>query len=440
MAGMRPMLQIQSEAMRRFIHDDYTVQELEELQQLLDAAGTFDFVPLNNGLFPAALALQEDYEYTGYSNVWVRDNVLVSYGQYASGRKEAAVECMKTLAEYFWKYRTRFERIIAGQDDPDNPMLRPHIRIDGNTLSEIDQQWAHAQNDALGYFLWFYCQLIRNGDIAPADVQAPLLTLFVDYLSTIRFWEDEDSGHWEEVRKIAASSVGTATAGLLELSRLYDAFPQLVSQTNDSCAYFDRLEAAITHGKTTLQQILPSECIQPDPQQRRDVDAALLFLIEPLRMVSGSLADRILADVNTHLVGDYGIRRYIGDSYWCADYKDKLSPEKRTNDFSEDQSARDALLTAGQEAQWCIFDPVLSVIYGRRFQESGLPEDRQQQIHYFHRALAQLTGENSPFGALRCPESYYLVQGEYVPNDITPLLWTQANLLQALFWMRHTTT
>ena len=31
---------------------------------------------------------------------------------------------------------------------------RPHVRFDGRTLSEIgDQRWAHAQNDALGYFL-----------------------------------------------------------------------------------------------------------------------------------------------------------------------------------------------------------------------------------------------------------------------------------------------
>jgi hypothetical protein len=33
---------------------------------------------------------------------------------------------------------------------------------------------------------------------------------------------------------------------------------------------------------------------------------------------------------------------------------------------------------------------------------------------------------------------YYLRQGSYVPNDVTPLLWTQANLLVALDLMEKT--
>ncbi|MEL6327714.1 MAG: phosphorylase kinase, partial [Cyanobacteria bacterium J06626_23] len=50
---------------------------------------------------------------------------------------------------------------------------------------------------------------------------------------------------------------------------------------------------------------------------------------------------------------------------------------------------------------------------------------------YFNRSLGQLTAEDSPFGELKCPEAYYLEKGRYVPNDVTPLLWTQANLMLA---------
>ncbi|RLS37264.1 MAG: phosphorylase kinase, partial [Planctomycetota bacterium] len=32
----------------------------------------------------------------------------------------------------------------------------------------------------------------------------------------------------------------------------------------------------------------------------------------------------------------------------------------------------------------------------------------------------------------RCPESYFCEKGQWIPNDITPLLWTQGNLWQAL--------
>ncbi len=432
------MSQKRCQALEPYFKEEYVQSDLDQLETLLREAGTFDFVPLDNGLFPAALALQEDLEYTGYSNVWVRDNVLVSYGLFASGDIQKAVHCLKTLAAYFWKYKNRFEDIIAGTADPEDPMQRPHIRFDGKSLSENNQQWAHAQNDALGYFLWLYSKLIREEHIPVGDVEPELLQLFVDYLHVIRFWEDEDNGHWEEAKKIEASSIGAATAGLLELSKLYDDKPELTEKNRPSCEQFDRLEEGITRGRNALNKILPSECVQSDPGKERKYDSALLFLIEPLQMTDGAIADCILRDVSEHLQGEFGIRRYLGDSYWCADYKDKLDPEQRTNDFSEDQSARDQLLTPGQEAQWCIFDPILSVIYGRRFAKTQNADDRAKQIAHFHRALTQLTNEESDFPPLRCPESYYMVKGKYVPNDITPLLWTQANLLLAIHTMRQT--
>ena len=40
------------------------------------------------------------------------------------------------------------------------------------------------------------------------------------YFQAIRYWQDEDSGHWEERRKIEASSIGAVVAGLRELRLL----------------------------------------------------------------------------------------------------------------------------------------------------------------------------------------------------------------------------
>ncbi|MGO8880174.1 MAG: phosphorylase kinase, partial [Desulfomonilaceae bacterium] len=90
----------------------------------------------------------------------------------------------------------------------------------------------------------------------------------------------------------------------------------------------------------------------------------------------------------------------------------------------------------GQEAQWCIFDPIMSIIYGQKYQRYHRKEYLQQQVYYFNRSLGQLTGEDSPFGAFRCPELYYLEKGQYVPNDTVPLLWTQANLWMAFKIMK----
>lgn len=433
------MLTAQAACIQPFLKDSYTTEDLQKLETLLNDAGTFRFEALSNGLFPAALALQDDTEYTGYSNCWVRDNVLVAWGLYASGRVEPAVRSLQTLAQYFLKSRHRFDNLITGKSDPSDPMQRPHIRIRGEQLEEIDQHWAHAQNDALGYFLWAFSRLACDRVFEPTSDQIDLMILFVETLHALKFWEDEDSGHWEEVRKIAASSIGTATAGLLEFSRFYDERADLFQEHQIACERIDILEDSITRGRNALYSILPAECVQEDPLKNRKYDAALLFLIEPLQIVNYEMADKIISDIQEHLQGDYGIRRYVGDSYWCADYKEKLSPEQRTDDFSDNQETRDALLQKGEEAQWCIFDPILSVIYAKRYHHSGDKNDREKQIHYFQRALTQLTAEDCRMGGLRCPESYYLENGTYVPNDITPLLWTQANLLQSLEWMKKTT-
>ena len=141
---------------------------------------------------------------------------------------------------------------------------------------------------------------------------------------------------------------------------------------------------------------------------------------------------RILKDIEENLEGPYGIKRYIGDSYWAADYKEKLDPTQRTVDFSATVEMRNKLLTAGQEAQWCLFDPIMSAAYGRRYQRTGRRRDLDLQTHYFNRSLGQLTGKVAGIPEFQCPEAYYLEKGRYVPNDQTPLLWTKANLLVAL--------
>ncbi len=197
------------------------------------------------------------------------------------------------------------------------------------------------------------------------------------------------------------------------------------------------LDGLISRGEEALASILPAECIQSDPRKYRRYDSALLFLIYPLEVVDGPMEETILEDVRLNLQGDYGIRRYLGDSYWTADYKEKLPAEELTADVSERQEARDALARPGEEAQWCIFDPIISIIFGRRYLRSGDPIDLEGQVLHLNRSLGQMTGPECPQGELRCPEAYYLEHGRYVPNDHVPLLWTQANLRLALLAMRQ---
>lgn len=406
-----------------------TVEETGKLVSFLEANNTFSFPALDNGLFPAAIA----HESTGYQSIWVRDNIHVAHALYAVGKTAPACKAATTLTEYFLKHKDRFDNIISGKHQATEVMKRPHIRFDGNTLSEIDEKWAHAQNDALGYYLWFYSLLALHGELTPSPESLELLAAFVHYFEKIRFWEDQDSGHWEEARKIEASSIGTVVSGLVTLKQFLDK-SQNWNQLNygGTPVSSNQLDELIRQGQATLSDILPAECLQDDPLLARKYDGALLFLIYPLGLVQGEMAESIMEDVRTHLMGDYGIRRYLGDSYWCADYKDMLSEDDRTSDFSDDQASRDKLLKPGQEAQWCIFDSILSVIYGQRFLESESNEDFEKQRFHLERSLKQVTTDECRFGPYLCPESYFMEKGKYIPNDITPLLWTQGNLMIAL--------
>ncbi len=424
-----------------WIPDTSTAAHVRELIQFLQEQGTFNFPTLANGLFSAAAGEGGDFELSGYHNVWVRDNIQIAWAHLVV-QDEAAIPraCLQSLTAFFAKYGHRFAGIIDGNVDPSDPMNRPHIRFDGTHLTENTEKWAHAQNDALGYFLWLSCTLIVRGDLSIEHADWELFSQLVRFWQVVEVWQDEDSGHWEEVRKIAASSMGCVAAGLsllLELMQNPDVSSLL------ACGKYpvtlQDVAELLQKCREALFGILPAECVQPDPLQNRRYDAALLFLIYPLNILQDrALEDRILADVQSQLQGPYGIRRYPGDSYWCADYRTLMSADMRTGDFSEDLDTRDKLLKPGMEAQWCIFDPIVACIHGRRYLDDGDPAALQQQLTATRRALSQLTTAGSRFPQYRCPESYFCENGQWIPNDITPLLWTQANLWQALMLLEQT--
>ena len=399
--------------------------DVRSVIEFLELQGTFRFPRLPNGLFSASASDAEGFAETGYQHIWVRDNMHIAHAHLVIGKPEVAVRCVRTLLDYFAKHRHRLTTIDAADIDYSDPMNRPHIRFDGRTLGELEEKWAHAQNDALGYFVWLTSRLARLGHLELTEADRDIVVDIVRFWDKVKFWEDEDSGHWEENRKISASSIGVALAGLRELDRY-------LGEEERAPVLQSVLSRLMDEGGQALDRILPAECIQEDPSKNRRYDSALLFLIYPMEIVSDPIADRIISDVEEHLMGPIGIRRYLGDSYWCADYRTLLASDQRTADFSDSLDARNALLKPGMEAQWCIFDPIISVIYGRRYEKSRQPKDLDRQRYFLGRAFGQLTTADSRFGAWKLPESYFCERGEWIPNDITPLLWTQANVRLAL--------
>jgi phosphorylase kinase alpha/beta subunit len=413
------------------IADEYTPERLAKIRETLDAHGTHAILSVEHGLF-SATAAPAATSVSGYHNVWVRDNVLVANSFRLRGELAPAVACMQGLSQFFAKQRPRFLDIINDTSRllKDDVQRRPHIRFAAQALGELPERWPHAQNDALGLALWFRFLLANSGALPMTAADWETYELFPRYLEAIEYWEDRDSGAWEEGRAVRNSSVGAVVAGLEEM-REYLRSPDRQKKGDDVSALPDtlaKLDQLIAKGRARLDATLPFEA----PPERL-ADSALLSLIYPLRVVREPAAqDAILSLVQARLKGEIGIRRYAGDSYFCQDYDQWFAPGQMSSDFSERMTYRNALLQPGCEAQWCIFDPQLSIIYGERFLAN--PSDAEsfrKQVHYFNHSLGQLTPEGG------CPELYYLKNGEYVPNDHTPLLWTQANQALALHLMER---
>ncbi|MBN2527509.1 MAG: phosphorylase kinase [Deltaproteobacteria bacterium] len=417
-------------ALRRVVKNDYSCVGLDMLWKCLDEKEVFTFDVYSTGLFPAIGRGSRVAQTSGYRAAWVRDNVHVAYAHFAGERNEAAVRCTEAIARFYLEHVRWFSDIVEGRKSAHHPMNRPHIRFDGERLVPFSKKWPHAQNDAIGAFIWLLCRLLVNGAMKLTRPLFDLLSMMVLYLEAIQFWQDEDSGHWEEERKISASSIGVVNAGLREYEQL-----RRQQAPDDSCVVsLQKIDALRQRGQAAMNHILPLECNQREPQKKRRDDAALLFLIDPFDIVSASQSAQIIANVERHLQGKYGIRRYLLDSYWGPDYR-IVPADKRTIDLSEGIHQRDRFAVAGKEAQWCIFDSIMSIYWGIRFKQQRESEYLMNQTVYFNRALSQLV--ETPSGDLQIPEAYFVENGHYVPNDHMPLQWAQANLWRAIAKMRE---
>jgi phosphorylase kinase alpha/beta subunit len=417
--------------LKNLIENKYSVASLAKVKKWLEAHGTHKIKPIAHGLFSASSSQAADSA-TGYQNVWIRDCIMIANSFRLRGNAQLAIDCVRGLTDYFRKHRKRFDDIIADKTGTlkEDVQKRPHIRFSANALEELPDKWPHAQNDALGYALWLRMILANSGEYPLQPEEWGVYNLFPAYFEAIEYWNDQDSGAWEEARKINSSSVGAVVAGLQEMEKLIER----LHEAREASAQFVSgnqlalIRALKEKGEERLKAALPFEA----PPERL-IDGALLFLIYPLNLLqSQPMQDAILHLIEARLQGPFGIRRYLGDSYFCQNYDKWFPPGQMSTDFSDNLQYRDAFLQPACEAQWCIFDPVISIIYGQRFlNDPNNNENLQLQTHYFNRSLHQIT----PHG--KCPELYFLRDGQYVPNAHTPLGWTQANQALALHLMEQ---
>ena len=388
----------------------------KQLQILMESHDFFEFPQFESGLFPAVSFSGADGTATGYRNSWMRDSAVIATELLRSGRTQPAQKAARGLLAALRSVEVFLDDIVSEGRAPQEASERPPIRFVGQQSVPM-MGWANAQNDALGYCLWCVGSLVSEKKLKLSEAEIKLLRKVLRYFQAIKYWRDEDSGHWEETPKLESSSVGTVMAGI-----------SAVRPFVGEAALCDTL---LDRGQKMLDRTLPDESIGKGT--RRNADAALLFLVEPLGIIDGSVAHTIISDIEHELSGDYGVRRYVGDSYWAPDYRQHFDIVSRGTDFSSNgMAARDAFRRKGGEAQWTLSDPLLAVYYAKLYKRTKRKADKREANYRLLRSLGQIINRPDRADSWCLPEAYCLEGSSWVPNDNLGLLWSHANLLYAV--------
>lgn len=423
------------------------LHEPEMLRYTLEERQALNFTPYPSGLFPASELTPEMAKATGMGMAWLRDNAHMVNAFLEAGRTDLAVPAGRAMLEVL----TRNHAILDGT----SPMQRLPVRVDGTTL-ENDAE-PRVQNDATGYALWAVSKLIHNDAIQPDAHNLNTIAKTTRYLQRIEYWHDPDHGHWEEDLAVHATSIGAVMAGLRTPDALFGhlGYRPGIDIRQLEAKGSETLDAMIQKGTTRRcppEAPKTKETGPPAPYpiaamrayfehfdtRQRPYDAAMLFLVEPLQVIQGDLAEKIVQDIEQRLVRDIGTTRYVGDTYWEPKFPLFLGLGERTT-VAEGRMEQRNLTAAGvaytqTEAQWTLFDSLISTYWGKRCMASSDPEHGAKHLHYLNRALRQFVPRED--GTLKLPELFYYEsandQLSWIPNDHVPLLWAQANCLRAL--------
>jgi GH15 family glucan-1,4-alpha-glucosidase len=314
---------------------------------------------------------------TGYDKSWLRDNFYETLAFEVLGDWDTVEKTYKAILQIFLKHESKIDWAIAHK--PEAPYQYIHARFNPQNFEEFWEDWGNKQNDAIG------CILFRIGEleihhkrsIIKTFDQERIVNKLIRYLESIHYWEDRDSGMWEEDEEVHASSVGACAAGLRSIARLPFAEVPI---------------SLIRRGALSLEHLLPRE------SQRKFVDLSLLSLIWPYDIATTRQRETILENVEYHLRRDRGVIRYKGDRYY----------NKNADGVSE-------------EAEWTFGLSWLAIIY----QKLGYKEKAEELIK-------DLIAIDTPQGM---PELYFSNSPEF--NDNTPLGWSESLFIVAIWEMNH---
>jgi len=313
----------------------------------------------SSGLFAASSKKVK----TGYDKCWLRDNFYECLAFEELGDWDTIKKTYDALLKIFLKHEYKIDWAIKKKPESRHEYI--HARYHPHTFDEFWEEWGNKQNDAIGAILFMIGKLEKNKvHILDTEDKKRVVQKLVNYLESIQYWHDPDSGMWEEDEEIHASSVGACVGGLKSVQKYVTVHKNLIKKGEDS-----------------LKKLLPRE------SKKKFVDLALLSLIYPYNVVTKTQEKEILKNIEYHLVKRLGVIRYKNDYYYNA------------NDDGY-----------SQEAEWSMGLSWLAIIYKKL-------GDNKKVSYYVRKSLKTIhKGE--------IPELYYSNSDK--PNENSPLGWAES--------------
>jgi len=323
-----------------------------------------------SGLF---LASKQNVE-TGYDKAWLRDNFYECLAFEVLGDWGTVKKTYRAILDIFKKHEYKIDHAIASRPKYTHQYI--HARYNPETFDEFWEEWGNKQNDSIGCILFKIGELekVKNIRILEGADDKRIVQKLVDYLSSLEYWHDPDSGMWEEWEEVHASSVGACVAGL-----------QMVQGIKG----IKVSEDIIAKGYKALAGLLPRE------SKDKFADLALLSLIWPYHVTNKKQTEEILKNVEYHLLKKKGVIRYKGDKYY----------NRNTDNVSE-------------EAEWTFGLSWLAIIY------NSLGK-KEKAKHFLKKAIGTVDAEGN------VPELYFSNTSK--PNENSPLGWSESLFVAALY-------
>ncbi|MBN2141725.1 glycoside hydrolase family 15 [Candidatus Woesearchaeota archaeon] len=309
---------------------------------------------------------------TGYDKSWLRDNFYECLAFEVIGDWDTVEKTYDALLNIFLKHEEKIDHAIERKPEHKHEYI--HARFNPENFNEFWEEWGNKQNDSIGAILFRIGELEHHlkRSILGTEAHVRIVNKLVKYLESVRYWEDKDSGMWEEDEELHASSIGACVAGLKSVSHLKDV---------------EVPEWLIRHGEDALHKLLPRE------SEKKYVDLALLSLIWPYQVVTHKEREEILKNVEYLLIRDRGVIRYKNDYYYNAN----------PDGYSE-------------EAEWTFGFSWLAIIYEHML-------DYKKAKEFIDLMLKTLTPEG-------VPELYFSNSPKH--NENNPLGWSESLFIVAL--------